>query len=64
MNGGHRIKPMNHSNLIFVEQRFYSNGHVFSRGEKFSIIERIEKDTDIKLINDKKRRQIDKKKKS
>ena len=34
---------MAHSNIIFIEQHFYSYCHDFNRDEKFSIIENIEK---------------------
>ena len=44
---------MDHSKLIPVEQHFRSNDHDFNRDAKFTIIERIEKDINIKSVIEK-----------
>ena len=42
---------MNQNNQICVEYLFHSNGYIFNRDEKFTIIERIQKDLNIKSID-------------
>ena len=45
---------MDQNNLILVDRQFYLNGHDLNRDGKFTIIERIRKDVNIKLIKKKK----------
>ena len=52
---------MGQNNLTFVEQDFCTNSHDFNTDAKFTIIKRIEKDSNTISITEKKRRQIDKK---
>ena len=52
---------MDQNNQIFVEQNFCTNGHDFNKDAKFNIIERIEKDKNMKSIIKKNKKQIDKK---
>ena len=51
---------MDLNNLILVEQHFCKKGHDLNKDEKFTIIERIEKDINMKSIIKKKWR-MDKK---
>ena len=46
------MKSMDLSNLISAEQHFRSNGHDFNRDAKFTIIQIIEKDMNIKPITE------------
>ena len=52
---------MDQNTLILVELHFHTNSHNFNRDGKFTIIERIEIDTNMKLITEKERKQLDKK---
>ena len=51
---------MNYGKLILTEQHFRSNGNDFTRDARFTIMEIIEKDINIKQIIEKTRRQMDK----
>ena len=44
------IKSIDQNNLILVKHYFRANGHDFNRDTKFIIIERIEKDTNMKSM--------------
>ena len=44
------MKFINWNNFILVEQYFCTNGHGFKREAKFTIIEKIEKDLNMKSI--------------
>ena len=48
-----RIKYMDQNNLILDKQHFCTNGNYFNRDAKFTILERIEKDTNKKPIVEK-----------
>ena len=47
---------MDQKNLILAEQHFRSNSHVFNRDAKFTFTERKEKDINMKLIIEKKKK--------
>ena len=47
-NNRHRIKSIDQNNLLFVEQHSRINDDDFNKDAKFTIIERIEKDINMK----------------